>query len=954
MLSFRKGAAGAPAAARAMAEYLRGDALSDIAAGLAAYYTAGLHKEPGEIIGAIAEPRPDMHPDVAAMLGLELGKAVSQEQLSNLLQGLRADGAELPGAGRGGPERITYYDFTFSAPKSASVAMALARTDAERFLIVALHRESVREAMEFLEDTIAHARKGDGGSKGSVPGRLGYVSLDHYTARPTVEIPFVEASGTASTLIQTVKERRGPGSQVPPDPHLHTHVATPNVVVAEDGTVGSLDTARLHGTVKTIGAYYQVRYAQKLRAHGIGTGREERTGLARLTAISGELTDLFSKRSQNGEALAREYVAADGLDWDTLDAQEKVRVLRRGTIEARLGKDGNAVTWRAWAQQAEAAGHRHETVIGSAPPTPEPTGAAHIPTAYRAALPWLDVEMGRRSTMPAAVARYTAALGLIETGAVSPRDINQITTLMRSHGVQHESHQVPLVWAQVDRQTEGEESLDQRPQFRITTELHIRQEKLVITLAEAAAADRSGALTPEQITRAVALVSTRDGLDFSNEHGQEQRRAIDTLGTDGRFGVLVGVGGAGKTTLLRPLVEAHRAEGRKVFGVANARRQSDALIDAGIHPDHAYPIFQLLKPTNRSRVTRPGRDDLVVLDEVSQIGTKRLLHLLRMQRQRGFSIIAIGDDKQNQSVEAGSSVRLLRRALTPERVPEIANSVRQLRERDRETALLFRNGSAAEGIVRLQEDGHAMLVPGGHRQAVEATAELWEQRHDSNAHRPDYRLTISAPTNADARAISAAIRERKRTLGQLGDDRVVVRATDQSDPPQYYDLPLAVGDNVRLFAWTRATFDNGKTANIGSNGAVLTVVDIKPEVDGGVSLRNPKGHVGFVRWDDLRSRENGHVMLSYGDAVTIDAVQGATSTEHINALPSGSQASNSFKNYPAQSRSREATWLVVSQGREQTEILGRRALGDERPITNDMIWNNVAANLSRQPVKELA
>ncbi|MBN8901825.1 MAG: AAA family ATPase, partial [Rhodospirillales bacterium] len=170
--------------------------------------------------------------------------------------------------------------------------------------------------------------------------------------------------------------------------------------------------------------------------------------------------------------------------------------------------------------------------------------------------------------MPAAVARYTAALGLIETGAVSPRDINQITTLMRSHGVQHESHQVPLVWAQVDRQTEGEESLDQRPQFRITTELHIRQEKLVITLAEAAAADRSGALTPEQITRAVALVSTRDGLDFSNEHGQEQRRAIDTLGTDGRFGVLVGVGGAGKTTLLRPLVEALRAAGRKVFGVA--------------------------------------------------------------------------------------------------------------------------------------------------------------------------------------------------------------------------------------------------------------------------------------------------------------------------------------------------------------------------------------------------
>src|SRR6185312_1910278 len=110
---------------------------------------------------------------------------------------------------------------------------------------------------------------------------------------------------------------------------------------------------------------------------------------------------------------------------------------------------------------------------------------AHIPGAYEGALPWLAAEMDRRSTMPAAVARYTAALGLIETGAVSPKDIDQITALMRSHGVLHDEQRVKLVWAEVDRQMEGEESLDQRPQFRITTELHIRQERQVITLAEA-------------------------------------------------------------------------------------------------------------------------------------------------------------------------------------------------------------------------------------------------------------------------------------------------------------------------------------------------------------------------------------------------------------------------------------------------------------------------------------
>ena len=65
-----------------------------------------------------------------------------------------------------------------------------------------------------------------------------------------------------------------------------------------------------------------------------------------------------------------------------------------------------------------------------------------------------------------------------------------------------------------------------------------------------------GALTPAAIERAVQRVSERDGVDFTTEHGLEQRRVIDALGTSGRFAVAVGVGGAGKTTLLRPLVEA--------------------------------------------------------------------------------------------------------------------------------------------------------------------------------------------------------------------------------------------------------------------------------------------------------------------------------------------------------------------------------------------------------------
>jgi hypothetical protein len=91
-------------------------------------------------------------------------------------------------------------------------------------------------AMAHLETIIAKARKGEAGSKGSVPGKLACVSFDYYTARPAIEIPYTEADGTKTTLIQTVANPKIAG-----DMQLHTHVTTPNVVVCGDGSIGGMD-----------------------------------------------------------------------------------------------------------------------------------------------------------------------------------------------------------------------------------------------------------------------------------------------------------------------------------------------------------------------------------------------------------------------------------------------------------------------------------------------------------------------------------------------------------------------------------------------------------------------------------------------------------------------------------------------------------------------------------------
>ena len=141
-----------------------------------------------------------------------------------------------------------------------------------------------------------------------------------------------------------------------------------------------------------------------------------------------------------------------------------------------------------------------------------------------------------------------------------------------------------------------------------------------------------------------------------------------------------------------------------------------------------------------------------------------------------------------------------------------------------------------------------------------------------------------------------SVREQRRISGELGPDQ---------------------------FASTNARCTDGLRGVIGVNGSVLEVTAIGAE---GLRLRSASGREGLVAWDTLRDRESGRLQLTYGDALTIDATQGLTSTEHIEAMPAGTRAVDVFKAYTSGSRHRQATFIVVS------ERAGRRPIKDPRPI----------------------
>jgi len=836
---------------------------------------------------------------------------------------------------------VGFVDMTFSADKSLSVAWALAPTAAERSALVDIHRHAVADTMAYAETHLGVARRGQGGGDGVEAGALGWISFQHYTARPAVDIERRDTQGRAYTDIREVPLQTA-------DPQLHTHVTVLNSVLTDSGHIGGLDLDRLAGRVKELGAVYHANVAARARQLGIETVLDESTGAARLVNLPHSVRQLFSKRTIEAQDAAREFAAEKGIDWDAITAEQKIALLKAGAAETRQAKTESAAgleqksDFVVWREQAMAMSYRHRSLLRPDEIAPAQPEEERHEAAYRAALPLLAGELGRRAVLDGQELREIAARALIVAG-IGERpgdDIDAVIKAFRERGVAQDGQQVALLWGR-GAPLRGKE------RWSVTTALHLDQERELIRLAKNAALDLSAALPMARIDRAAdAFLARHPTIDPAGQQWQAQRAMMTRLATGGRLGVAIGVAGAGKSTALAPLVDAWKADGREVYGITLAWRQAADLRSAGIAERASVAAFTKRVESGRYM---PDRNSVVIVDEVGLLGTRQMLDLLRLQQRTAMQIVMVGDPKQCQSIEAGPVIELLRKAIGEEAVPEILTSIRQKTEREREITGLFRAGRAAEALDMKQQDGTAELVAGGRQATVQRVARLWRERLEANRGDPEFKLTVSAPTNADAREIGAAIRAERRRAGELGEDAKVVDATDRNGDT--YQLALAIGDRVRLYDRVHDARVPGRKIVLASNGEV---VEIRALTDDGMIVRNDAGIEGLVAWRKIQARPDAPVRLSYGYAMTVDTAQGSTASEHIHALPAGSHALHGFKAYTAASRHERTTWIVVDEASERRHLASRSMLGQRPEIGEPDVWRQIGENLSREPQKTSA
>ena len=118
---------------------------------------------------------------------------------------------------------------------------------------------------------------------------------------------------------------------------------------------------------------------------------------------------------------------------------------------------------------------------------------------------------------------------------------------------------------------------------------------------------------------------------------------------------------------------------------------------------------------------RADRKSVVVVDEMSLLGTRQGLDLLRLQDEHGFRLVMIGDDKQCQSIEAGPIIELARRRWARSRCRKSSPpSARRASGSRKSSACSATARPASQALAMKREDGTAELVPGGYREAARA------------------------------------------------------------------------------------------------------------------------------------------------------------------------------------------------------------------------------------------
>ena len=851
------------------------------------------------------------------LFGLEDGVKVDSGQFQRLYNGFAPDGSGKLVQRAGNPDRSPGVDMTFSVDKSVSALWALA----EPKMRERIEGMAVAAARAALEDTVFE-----------------YCSYTR-VAEQGVTRP-VEADLMGTTFVH--------GTSRENDPQLHVHCTIFNLArTREDGKWRAHHQYPVYSWKKAAGALFRAYMAWDLQ-QSLGVRMQQYGPNAEFTRIERMPEDLQSFWSKRRKAIV---ARAGELGIPSLGNASRMAGVNKLTRAGKSHDNDPEVRHRRWQEEAEGFAER-ESLIESV------TG--HEVKIAREAIRELT---DRLDDLPAHLAREEAIFrrpDMVEAAA------NAAAGLMGRDAVGTTIERLrrnPEIARLEPKKPTAESRAGMVHTEVYSTRHNLGLEQAVRDMAEAMDADGGHGLPAQAVDDKV-----HDLLEKGYPLSQEQSLAIRyATARVGRVAVIEGAAGSGKTTTLRPITDLHREHGYEIVPTAVAWRTAVALgDDCNARP---YCVDKLLKLAAKGQV-EIGAKTLIVVDEAGMLSTRQAHHILQLSERHGAKVVFAGDTRQQQPVEAGPGLRLIR---------DVAGSVRVDRIRrqkaDLEDLLVHVHKETPEqarfraGLTNPQErdailgDYEAMdrkplftpwqvavseaLRDGEAEKAIEAwhlrnrlhlchdeektltrLVDDWE-RHVRT--QPGTSTVVLARTKAEGRALSWLMRQR--VLAQTPDaKRASIEVSRELDGRVTEPLEIAVGDRIRIGAtqWEKQLF----------NGTVVTVEDLEvkhgqgaavsrtarnrqaagrtPEPDSGASkpeysvhitARTDDGRRVAFRHDEIRDWHD-NIRLDYGYAMTIASAQGLT-VDRAFLLVDDRPARETI--YPAATRHREALDIYVNR-----------------------------------------
>lgn len=817
-----------------------------------------------------------------------------------------------------GRENVLFWDATFSAPKSVSVAAVACERKAIQAreagdLVTAAAWSTMQRA---VEDAVMV------GARASVD----YLQeMAGYSRAGRNGIRFVDAHRwTVAQFLQHDSRDR--------DPQLHVHQAILAVVECADGQWRRLDGKSLLLWKLAAGAVGD-RAMEAHLSQALGFSlvvRETEHGVAReIAGVSQEVMELFSKRTQAITPVIAQQVElfrdVNGRDPSPLELDE---IAQKATLVTRAPKahDGETSEQRMARWTAEAY-QRKEGGL-------EAVAEEVVLCAQRFS--------GRVDTWSErdVVERARAALGQGEQTWTRPRAVKAVSDALPANLGLSGPQARELLDRLVDRVVAGEVQVTQvepaaatlaqwrlangaspyvRPgSVRFASRGQIAAERVLI----AAATERGAAALTVAAANAVIERFAESGVEL----GADQLAALWGVLTSGaRVEVISAPAGTGKSFLVGTIAETWQDTGRRVTGVATSERATQVLREEGVTARNVTAWLDAQTRLGQQRPLAGDEDvrlragDIVVLDEASMTTTQDLLAVQQQCRAADVKLLLVGDPHQLAAVGPGGALADL--------------TSRGLRY---ELAEVRRFSAAWEGTASLglrQGDPRALDAYAKHGRLLEGgTAEQAAERA-SRAFLADtlagQQSLLLVGSNHHAVAVSAGIRDQLVRLGRVEERGQLLR-----------DGTIAgVGDVVqaRRNAWDLRGFDGNERAPVNRQTYRVT----GHRMDGGLVVE-PVGGGPSLQLPDSYVRAH----LSLGYASTVHAAQGRTVDTAHAVIGSGMDAAGV---YVALTRGRDGNtaWAVT------TDVPTNGAPGEAQSVqtrtARDVVANAIRRDTDADP-----